>query len=313
MDRIMKEIPGMKNLVRCRDLPSPLRGNRSGTINLETLVFLMHQTVRAQALILNTFEELEGPVISEMRLHLPKLYTLGPLHAQLNSRKASKTASSSEPPPSSYTNSLFEEDRTCMRWLDAQPPKSVIYVSFGSVAVITRDQLMEICYGLVNSKNRFLLVIRPDLVAEQNGKDDHPLELMEGTKERGCTVGWAPQKEVLEHVAVGGFMTHGGWNSVLESLVAGVPMICWPCFGDQQINSRFVSEAWKVGLDMKDVCDRKVVEKMVNHLMVEGRNEFEKSTETMAALAKASVCEGGSSFSDFDRFVENLKRQSSLL
>ncbi|TKY69965.1 7-deoxyloganetic acid glucosyltransferase [Spatholobus suberectus] len=87
-------------------------------------------------------------------------------------------------------------------------------------------------------------------------------------------VGWAPQEEVLAHKAIGGFLTHSGWNSTLESVVAGVPMICWPYFADQQINSRFVSEVWKLGLDMKDVCDRHVVEKMVNDLMVHRREEF---------------------------------------
>ncbi|KAJ4822345.1 hypothetical protein Tsubulata_029768, partial [Turnera subulata] len=70
------------------------------------------------------------------------------------------------------------------------------------------------------------------------------------------------------------FFTHSGWNSTLESIVAGVPMICWPFFADQQRNSRFVSEVWKLGLDMKDVCDRKIVEKMVNDLMVERREEL---------------------------------------
>ncbi|MFQ6647108.1 hypothetical protein Gotur_020416, partial [Gossypium turneri] len=87
-----------------------------------------------------------------------------------------------------------------------------------------------------------------------------PTELVEGTKERGYIVDWAPQEDVLSHGAIGGFLTHSGWNSTLESVTAGVPMIC----GDQQLNSRFVEEVWKLGLDMKDVSDRRVVEQMVN-------------------------------------------------
>lgn len=304
MDRIIKKIPGMENLIRCRDLPSFFRGNR-GHIPLETLAFQTHQTLRAKALILNTCEDLEGPVLSQIRLHFPKLYDLGPLHTHLNFRKASKTASSEELPPSSVS-SLWEVDRSCMSWLDAQQPKSVIYVSFGSITTMSRDELVEIWYGLVNSKKRFLWVIRPDMVAEQDGKD-LPLELVEGTKERGCTVGWAPQQEVLAHKAVGGFLTHCGWNSTLESVVAGVPMICWPYFGDQQINSRYVSEVWQIGLDMKDVCDRKVVENMVNDLMVERREEFQRSTQALAASAKTSVSEGGSSYSEFDGLIEYLR------
>ncbi|KAI9125340.1 hypothetical protein K1719_003956 [Acacia pycnantha] len=311
LDRMVTSIPGMENLVRCRDLPSMFRRSHKRTIPLEHIAFETHQSLRAQALILNTFEDLEGPILSQIRNLFPKLYTLGPLHAHITARKASKTASSEEKPRPSFANSLWEIDRTCMTWLDAQPPKSVIYVSFGSNSTISRDELMEIWYGLVNSKKRFLWVIRPDMVAEEEGKD-LPLELVEGAKERGCMVGWAPQQEVLEHVAVGGFMTHSGWNSTLEGVVAGVPMICWPYFGDQQINSRYVSEVWKLGLDMKDTCDRKIVEKMVNDLMVEKREEFQKSTEAMAAVAKASVTDGGSSYSDFDSFIEYLKSLGAI-
>ncbi|TXG49880.1 hypothetical protein EZV62_025755 [Acer yangbiense] len=95
-------------------------------------------------------------------------------------------------------------------------------------------------------------------------------------------VGWATQEEVLAHHAVDGFLTDNGWNSTLESEVAGQPMICWPYFADQQVNSRFVGEVWRLRLDMKDVCDRKVVEKMVNDLMVDRREEFVKSTNRMA-------------------------------
>ena len=118
-----------------------------------------------------------------------------------------------------------------MVWLDAQPLKSVIYVSFGSITVMTEDKLMEFWYCLVNSKKRFLWAIRPNLVI--HGEGQIPVELVEGTKDRGYMVGWVPQEEVLVHQAVGGFLTHSGWNSTLESIVVGVPMICWPYFADQ--------------------------------------------------------------------------------
>jgi hypothetical protein len=130
---------------------------------------------------------------------------------------------------------------------------------------------------------------------------------VEGTKERGYMVGWAPQEEVLAHPAVGGFFTHSGWNSTLESIVAGVPMVCWPYFADQQVNSRFVSEIWKLGMDMKDICDRVTVEKMVNDLMVEKREEFLKSTGEISRLARESVSEGGSSYSNLDRLIEDIR------
>ena len=169
---------------------------------------------------------------------------------------------------------------------------------------------MEFWYGLVNSKKRFLWVIRPDLVAQKDGEGKIPMELLEGTKDMGYIVGWAPQEEVLAHQAVGGFLTHSGWNSTLESIVAGVPMICWSYFYDQQVNSRFVSEVWKLGMDMKDVCDRVIIEKMVNDLMGEKKEVFMKSTVEMARLANESVSEGGSSYCNLNRLIEDIRLMS---
>ncbi|KAF2296188.1 hypothetical protein GH714_036647 [Hevea brasiliensis] len=174
---------------------------------------------------------------------------------------------------------------------------------------MTRDQLMEFWYGLVNSKKKFLWVIRPESVINQDGDNlgEIPEKLQEGGKERGYVVKWAPQEEVLAHKAIGGFLTHSGWNSTLESIAAGVPMICWPYFGDQQVNSRYVSEIWKLGLDMKDVCDRRVVEKMVNDLMVDRREEYVKSTAArMQELARKSVSEDGSSSCCLNRLIEDI-------
>ena len=297
MDRIITRIPGMEKFIRCRDLPALCRGSREGTLDLDTVVSQAIQSQQAKAVLMNTFDDLEGPVLSQLRLHFPNLYTLGPLHVLLDSIKSSKAALSQAPE---------KQDIPCLKWLDAQPPKSVIYVSFGSAAVFSKAQLMEIWHGLMNSNVQFLWVVRPNLVSEQDG-GNLPLELGERTTERHCIVEWSPQREVLEHVAVGGFMTHSGWNSTLESMVAGVPMICWPLFGDQPINSRFVSEVWKLGLDMKDTCDRKIVEKMINDLMVDRRDEFEKSAKAFADMAKKSASEGGSSYKNFYSFLEYLK------
>ena len=308
MDCFIRSVPGMETFLRIRDLPSFCQARNTADPNLQQVKNMTRQSPRAHAIILNTFEDLEGLVLSHIRTKCPKTYTIGPLHAILKSKLESKTTLLQSLSP----NSLFEVDKSCMVWLDAQPLKAVIYVSFGSITVMTKDELMEFWYGLVNSKKRFLWAIRHDLVTQKDGEGQIPLELIEGTKDRGYMVDWVPQEEVLAHQAIGGFLTHSGWNSTLESIVAGVPMICWPYFADQQTNSRFVSEVWKLGMDMKDVCDRVIVEKMVNHLMEERREIFMKSATEMARLAKESVSEGGSSYNNLDHLIKDIRLMSMI-
>ncbi|XP_058181846.1 7-deoxyloganetic acid glucosyl transferase-like [Rhododendron vialii] len=298
MDAPIKCVPGMDGFLRQRDLPSIYRVRDAANQDLQILLSETLQITRARALILNTFEDLEGSVLAPIRSQCPQVYTVGPLHAHLKVRLAS----------SSSSNGLWEEDTSCMAWLDAQPPKSVIYVSFGSIIMMAKDQLMEFLHGLVCSEKRFLLVIRPDSV--MMGKDwvSHlPTEILEGTRERGCIIGWAPQEEVLGHKSIGGFITHSGWNSTLESIVIGVPMICWPYFGDQQVNSRFVGEVWKLGLDMKDTCDRGIIETMIRDLMDVRREEFQHSSDKIAKLAKNAVAEGGSSYCNLDCLIKDIR------
>ncbi|XP_050209064.1 7-deoxyloganetic acid glucosyl transferase-like [Mercurialis annua] len=298
MDRLITKVPGMETFLRCRDLSSFCRTTNMEDYDLQVLMNVTRNSPQAQALILNTFEDLEGPILSQIRNHCPKLYSIGPLHELLNS----KLKESDHQSP----NSLWEVDRNCMTWLDRQVTKSVIYISFGSITIITQEQFIELWHGIVNSKIPFLWVIRPDSITNINhGKFPEEL-LKEGEKENGYIVKWAPQEEVLAHKSVGGFLTHSGWNLSLESIVSGVPMICWPYFADQQVNSRFVSEIWNLGLDMKDVCDRKIVEKMVNDLMVNKRDEFVKFSSRMAELARKSVSEGGSSWRNLDRLIEHI-------
>ncbi|XP_059666351.1 7-deoxyloganetic acid glucosyl transferase-like [Cornus florida] len=301
MDLPVKSVPGMEGFLRRRDLPSFCRVDEVNDLQLELFNAETRQSRRAQALIKNTFDDLEGPILSQIRTHCPNLFPIGPLHAHLKARLAADTNSSS-----TYSSSFWEEDRSCVTWLDSQPSKSVIYVSFGSLTIVTKHQLMEFWYGLVNSGQRFLWVMRPDSIAEKD-EGQIPVELVEGTRERGYMVEWAPQEEVLAHAAVGGFLTHSGWNSTSESIVSGVPMICWPYFADQTINSRFVGEVWKLGLDMKDTCDRVVIEKMIRDLMDVKKDEFQERANHMAKLAKQAVSENGSSYCNLDNLIKYIK------
>ncbi|XP_057804599.1 7-deoxyloganetic acid glucosyltransferase-like [Salvia miltiorrhiza] len=291
-------VGGMEGgVMRRRDLPSFCRIKDMKDPIIELVIKEAKHIPLAQGLIFNTFQHLDAPILSQMLSICPNIYAVGPLHAHLKTRLAADAAS----------NSIWEEDKSCISWLHSQPPKSVIYVSIGSLAVMTRVQLYEIWHGLVNSGARFLWARRPGSVSGSEPDDEVPLDLLEGTKERGYVVSWVPQEEVLAHPSVGGFLTHSGWNSTLESIVAGKPMICWPFHADQQVNGRYVGEVWKLGLDMKDSCDRVVVEKMIRELMEVRKDFFLERAHAMAKLAHSSVGPGGSSSLDFDRLIQDIK------
>ncbi|GMI80807.1 UDP-glucosyl transferase 85A3 [Hibiscus trionum] len=307
MDRLITTVPGMETHFRCRDLPSYCRAADMEDTFIKLVVNRTLKSVQANALILNTAEELEGPILSQIRTQCPNVYAIGPINALLKSRVDAKHGESYH----HFSNTLLEENKSCISWLDKQPNRSVTYACFGSITSMSREQLIELWYGLVNSKSKFLLVVRPNSVIGKDGEEEDVVkELFDKAKDQGYIVDWAPQEAVLNHPAVGSFLTHSGWNSTLEVVVAGVPMICWPYFADQQVNNRVVSEVWKIGLEMKDVCDRKILEKMVKEVMVDRKEEFAKSAAEMAKLADQSVSVGGSSYSNLDRLIEDIKEMS---
>nr|AFK79038.1 glycosyltransferase UGT6 [Bupleurum chinense] len=304
-DKKVTCIPGTEKYLRPRDLPSFFRTSDLSDPIVHLILQEIEAIPKSQGIILNTSEHIDGQIISQLSTYCSNVYTIGPLHALHKSIMLSKDKAS---PQANSSNSLWEEDNSCMTWLDAQPRKSVIYVSIGSLAVMSIAQLMELRHGIVNSGKRFLWVQRPGSLS---GKDEDyaiSTELSDATTERGCIVSWVFQEEVLAHPAIGLFLTHSGWNSTLEGIIEGVPMLCWPYFVDQQVNSRFVQEVWSVGIDIKDKCDRVTIEKAVREIMEERKDEFEKSASMMAKLARQSVCDqGGSSHHNFNRLVNDIR------
>ncbi|XP_043724484.1 UDP-glycosyltransferase 76C2-like isoform X2 [Telopea speciosissima] len=267
------------------------------THDLKTLYQLVgsmvDQVKASSGLILNTFDHLEQSSLSALTQEFPiPVFTIGPFHKLF-------PASSS---------SLLTQDQSCIAWLDTQPPKSVIYVSFGSLASMDEAEFMEMAWGLANSKCPFLWVVRSGLVHDSDRVEplwpDGFLEMISG---KGCIVKWAPQQDVLAHPAVGGFWTHNGWNSTLESICEGVPMLCHPNFGDQMVNARYVSHVWRVGLHLENRLERKEIERNIRRLMVE--KEGEDMRERVASLkekAEASVKKGGSSYESLEELIAQI-------
>ncbi|RDX75334.1 7-deoxyloganetic acid glucosyltransferase, partial [Mucuna pruriens] len=297
MDKVLASIPGLENLLRECDLPSILK-LKPGSLYLDFYIKETLAMTRASSLILNTFDQLEAPIITKLATIFPKVYTIGPLHTLIKTQFTNNSSSSLH---------LRKEDRSCITWLNHQKAKSVLYVSFGTLVKLSHEQLMEFWYGLVSSLKPFLWVIRQDLIIGEGGLGHNvPMELELGTKKRGLMVDWAPQEEVLAHPTVCAFLTHSGWNSTLECITEGVPMLCWPLIADQTINSRCVSEQWGIGLDMNGACDRLVVEKMVKNVM-ENQIRLTSSANEIAKKARDSVKENGSSFHNIENLINDIR------
>ncbi|XP_076883019.1 UDP-glycosyltransferase 76G1-like [Bidens hawaiensis] len=250
---------------------------------------MLNQMKASSGIIWNTFKELEESALETISqdFQVPS-FTIGPFHKYF-------PASSS---------SLIEQDRTILSWLDKQLPKSVVYVSFGSAACITKSEFQEVAHGLANISLPFLWVVRPGMVVGSKWLESLPGEFLERMGDRGRIVKWSPQQEVLAHPATGCFWTHNGWNSTLESICEGVPMICSPCFADQPINARYVSDVWKIGVLLEDGFERLGIEKAIKRVMKD--KEGEEMRERIGYLKEKvniSVIEGGSSCRSLNNLV----------
>ncbi|XP_022875768.1 UDP-glycosyltransferase 85A8-like [Olea europaea var. sylvestris] len=212
------------------------------------------------------------------------------------------------------TGNLWKEETGCLEWLNPKKRNSVVYVNFGSITVLTPQQLVEFAWGLANSKKNFVWIIRSDTVVGDSA--NLPSEFVEETKERGLIASWCPQEQVLNHPSIGVFLTHCGWNSTIESMSCGVPMICWPFFADQFINCRFSCTEWGVGLEIDNNVDRVEVEKIVRELIdgKKGKKMKNKAVEWMKK-AKGATEINGSSHLNFDKFVEVLlsKKNNNMM
>ncbi|BAT00836.1 Os07g0250100 [Oryza sativa Japonica Group] len=299
LDERVRGVPGMESFLRRRDLPIQCRHLAATTTHgdplLTSVVAATAHSRNARAL-LNTAISLEHPALTHLARHMRDVFAIGPLHAM-------------SPAPAAAT-SLWRHDDGCMAWLDSQPNQSVVYVSLGSLTVISHEQFTELLSGLLAAGYPFLWVLRPDMAG--NNHDDALLRqaLLDVAGAGACVVPWAPQRDVLRHRAVGCFLTHSGWNSTAEGVAEGVPMVCWPFFADQQINSRLVGAVWGNRVDMKDACERGVVERSVKEAMESG--EIRRSARRLAEQVKRDTGDGGSSALEFERLVGFIRELSKV-
>ncbi|XP_076948985.1 UDP-glycosyltransferase 76B1-like [Bidens hawaiensis] len=271
-----------------KDLSKFLLDDSEGACKL--LELMIQGTKRARALIWNTFKELEERELEALGQHFPNPHFLiGPFHRYFQ-------ASSS---------SLLAQDKTSLSWLDKHPPNSVLYVSFGSIVKLNESQFLEIACGLAKSMQPFLWVVRPRSVEGSEWLETLPDGFLERVAEgRGYIVKWAPQQDVLAHPAIGGFWTHSGWNSTLESICEGVPMICSPCFGDQLPNARYVSDVWKIGVELENGFQREEIEKAIKRVMVDEEGlKFKNKIQNMKWKIDLCLKKGGSSYSSLEDLV----------
>ncbi|XP_065880323.1 7-deoxyloganetin glucosyltransferase-like [Euphorbia lathyris] len=282
-------------------LPSFIKTADPDDVMLNFCLVEAENVRNASGIICNTFDELEHQVLMHLSSILPNpIYTIGPLQLLLQNHREESSLNS-------IKSNLWKEQSGCLEWLDSKQPKSVIYVNFGGVIVMTPEQLVELAWGLANSKKEFLWIIRPNLVIGESAIV--PAEFMEEIKERGFLASWCPQEQVLSHSAIGGFLTHGGWNSILESLCGGVPVICWPCFAEQQTNSWFCRNKWQIGMEIVGYVNRNEIEKILNELMNgDGGNEMRKNVMEWKSKAEvATSSPTGSSYVNFEKLIGDLR------
>ncbi|ESW11485.1 hypothetical protein PHAVU_008G034000 [Phaseolus vulgaris] len=202
----------------------------------------------------------------------------------------------------SNRSSFWEEDTACLEWLDQQPAQSVVYVSFGSLAVMDPNQFKELALGLDLLDKPFIWVVRPSNDGKEN-VNAYPDDF-HGSK--GKIVGWAPQKKILSHPSLACFISHCGWNSTLEGICAGVPFLCSPCTTDQFLNRNYICDVWKIGVglekDESGIVSREEIRKKVDELLVD--EDIKARSLKLKEMTIDNIQESGQSSKNLSFFMD---------
>ncbi|XP_031269513.1 UDP-glycosyltransferase 88B1-like [Pistacia vera] len=299
-------VPGSPS-VRAKDMPESMFDRT--TYVYQCLVDTALNMTKSSGLLVNSFELLEERACRALANgecapgdSMPPVHFIGPVVSE--KKEGSK------------------EKHECLSWLDSKPSQSVVFLCFGSMGVFYTEQLKEIANGLERSGVRFLWVVRTpppnDETVRRLAETDPSIEsflpegFLERTKDRGYVVqSWAPQVAVLSHNSVGGFVTHCGWNSVLEAVYSSVPMLAWPLYAEQKMNKTFLVEEMKVALPVnaseEGLVSATELEKRVIELMESDNGKaVRQQVKAMKEGAAAATREGGSSRVALAKLVSHL-------
>ncbi|KAH6802656.1 hypothetical protein C2S51_034102 [Perilla frutescens var. frutescens] len=285
---IIDVIPGIQP-IKARDMMSNFHDLDVTSIIKKIAVESFEQVKYADFILLNTLNELEHESVLAINQKQPA-YAIGPINITTDFTK------------SVVPKSLWSET-DCTEWLNSKPPGSVLYVSFGSIAQSNQQVAEEIANGLLLSEVNFVWVIR-------DGAEVLPDGFKNDTEDQGLIVSWCNQNAVISNPAIGGFLTHCGWNSILESIWWGVPMICYPFFADQPTNRKLVVDDWKIGINLCDAAssvDRKEVAEKIKVLMSqEMSNGLRDEMKKIRMVMHKALDEDGSTQINFHQFLKDL-------
>ena len=271
--------------------------------------FLYHarRYLETKGIIINTFSELEPYALNSLSTsQVPPIYPIGPILDPVG--------------PARWHPDQAHHERI-MKWLDDQPPSTVVFLCFGSIGSLSGSQVREIAFGLEQAGVRFLWALReppknplalPDNFT--NLEEVLPNGFLERTIEIGLVCGFVSQVSILSHKAIGGFISHCGWNSILESLWHGVPIATWPIHAEQQMNAfELVKElelAIEIRLDYREGSDLVManeIERGIKSLM-DCNNEVRTKVKEISMKSRMSMMENGSSYASMRALIQELVR-----
>ncbi|KAJ4714798.1 Glycosyltransferase [Melia azedarach] len=290
------ELPTLPVLL-VKELPSFILP--SNPIHFNKLMIKFVQNLGKVKWILgNSFNELEEDIVASLA-SLKPIIPIGPLVSQfVLGKEETVTAASLD---------KWRAEDSCIEWLDERPPLSVIYISFGSITELSQNQMDSIAAALKNANRPFLWVIRP----QEKKSTELPSGFLEATKDKGLIVKWCSQEKVLMHPAVACFLTHCGWNSTLETVVAGVPAIAYPEWTDQLVDAKLLVDVFKTGVRMKNEEDGTLTAEEVQRCILEvtegpKATELKKRAMALKDAARKAAENGGSSDQNVNLFINEI-------